>query len=165
MIFSKTFPSFLTLKEGSTFLTKPLFPQGRENVTTLRCSEPLRYKVGGASKPCAMFCGMGPLGDSRLQLIVYGLSCYTLHWFFQTSTCKIMNIQVEIAALEAEIAAANSFIAKANAEAEASKRKAEEYSNRASKVEAEVLKLISDPNFPEAERQRILAKLRTSRSI
>ena len=26
---SKTYPSFLTLKEGSIFLTKPLFPQGR----------------------------------------------------------------------------------------------------------------------------------------
>ena len=43
-----------TIKEGSTFLTKPLFPQGREDVTALRSSEPLRYKVGGASKPCAM---------------------------------------------------------------------------------------------------------------
>lgn len=60
-----------------------------------------------------------------------------------------MNIQDEIAALEAEIAAANARIAKANAEAEVSKRKAEEYSNRASKVEAEVLKLISAPNFPK----------------
>ena len=26
-------------------------PQGREDVTALRCSEPLRSKVGGASKP------------------------------------------------------------------------------------------------------------------
>ena len=33
--FSKTYPSFLTVKEGSTFLTKPLFPQGREDVTAL----------------------------------------------------------------------------------------------------------------------------------
>ena len=33
--FSKTYPSFLTLKEGSTFLTKPLFPQGRVDVTAL----------------------------------------------------------------------------------------------------------------------------------
>ena len=33
--FSKIIPSFLTLKEGSTFLTKPLFPQGREDVTAL----------------------------------------------------------------------------------------------------------------------------------
>lgn len=75
-----------------------------------------------------------------------------------------MSIQDEIAALEAEIAAANARIAKANAEAEASKRKAEEYSNRASKVEAEVLKLISAPNFPETERQRILAKMRASKN-
>ena len=59
---SKTYPSFLTLKEGSTSLTKPLFPQGREDVTALRCSEPLRSKVGGPSKVCAMLCGLGPHG-------------------------------------------------------------------------------------------------------
>ena len=40
---SKIIPSFFTIKEGSPFLTKPLFPQGREEVTALRCSEPLRY--------------------------------------------------------------------------------------------------------------------------
>ena len=34
-VYSKTYPSFLTVKEGSTFLTKPLFPQGREDVTAL----------------------------------------------------------------------------------------------------------------------------------
>ena len=47
-------PLRLSCKESSTFLTKPLFPQGREDVTALRCSEPLRYKVGGPSKvsPC-----------------------------------------------------------------------------------------------------------------
>ena len=61
-VFSKTYPSFLTVKEGSTFLTKPLFPQGREDVTALRCSEPLRCKVGGPSKVCARFCGLGPHG-------------------------------------------------------------------------------------------------------
>ena len=49
-------------KEGSTFLTKPLFPQGREDVTALRCSETLRYKVGGPSKVCARLCGLGPPG-------------------------------------------------------------------------------------------------------
>ena len=62
ILFSKIIPSFFTIKEGSTFLTKPLFPQGREDVTALRCSEPLRYKVGGPSKVCAMFCGLGPPG-------------------------------------------------------------------------------------------------------
>ena len=51
---SKTYPSFLNLKEGSTFLTKPLFPQEQEDVAALRCSEPLRYKVGGPSKVFAM---------------------------------------------------------------------------------------------------------------
>ena len=34
-LFSKITPSLFTLKEGSTFLTKPLFPQGREDVTAL----------------------------------------------------------------------------------------------------------------------------------
>ena len=37
----KIIPSFFTIKKGSTFLSKPLFPQGREDVTALRCSEPL----------------------------------------------------------------------------------------------------------------------------
>ena len=57
-------------KGSSTFLTKPLFnglytpfgspvpggqkPQEREDVTALRCSEPLRSKVGGPSKVFAM---------------------------------------------------------------------------------------------------------------
>ncbi len=58
--FSKIIPSFFTIKEGSTFLTKPLFPQGREDVTALRCSEPLRSKVGGPIKGLARLCGMGP---------------------------------------------------------------------------------------------------------
>ena len=62
MFFSKTYPSFLTLKEGSTFLTKPLFPQGREDVTALRCSEPLRFMVGGASKPSPCFAGCDRMG-------------------------------------------------------------------------------------------------------
>ena len=53
-------PLRLSCKESSTFLTKPLFPQEREDVTALRCSEPLRYKVGGPSKVFAMLCGMGP---------------------------------------------------------------------------------------------------------
>ena len=67
VIVSKTYPSFLTVKEGSTFLTKPLFPQGREDVTALRCSKPLRYKVGGASKPSPCFAGWDRLNCSSLQ--------------------------------------------------------------------------------------------------
>ena len=43
----KTYPSFLTLQEGSTFLSKPLFPQERGSNHPTRYSEPLRSKVGG----------------------------------------------------------------------------------------------------------------------
>ena len=42
-------------------------PQGRKDVTALRCSEPLRYKVGGASKPspdCAGWDRRGVSGDT-----------------------------------------------------------------------------------------------------
>ena len=53
------------IKEGSTFLTKPLFPQGREDVTALRCSEPLRSKVSGPSKVYTRFYGMGPHGNDN----------------------------------------------------------------------------------------------------
>ena len=60
-------PLRLSCKESSTFLTKPLFPQEREDVTALRCSEPLRYKVGGASKPSPGFAEWDRLNCSSLQ--------------------------------------------------------------------------------------------------
>ena len=49
-------------KEGSTAFPKPLSPQGTENVTALRCSEPLRSKDGGASKPSPGCAGWDRLG-------------------------------------------------------------------------------------------------------
>ena len=48
--FSKTYPSFLTLKEGSTFLTKPLFPQEREDVAGSAIAPP---EFWSASEACA----------------------------------------------------------------------------------------------------------------
>ena len=49
--FSKTHPSSLTLKGGSTAFPKPLSPQGTGDVTAPpRRSEPLRSKVSGPSK-------------------------------------------------------------------------------------------------------------------
>ena len=65
--FSKTYPSFLTIKEGSTSHLG-LLSSGEKKETALRCSEPLRYKVGGPSKVFASFCGMGPPGVGSLQL-------------------------------------------------------------------------------------------------
>ena len=63
---SKTYPSFLNLKEGSTFLTKPLFPQEREDVTALLGAQN-RYAIRLAdhqrSTPC--FAGWGRLGHKQ----------------------------------------------------------------------------------------------------
>ena len=63
LFFSKINPSFFTIKEGSTSHLG-LLPSGKKRETALRCSEPLRYKVGGPSKVYAMLCGMGPPGDN-----------------------------------------------------------------------------------------------------
>ena len=62
-------------KEGSTAFPKPLSPQGTEDVTALRCSEPLRSKDGGASKPspnCAGWDRLDAIGD-----IASGSSAFT----------------------------------------------------------------------------------------
>ena len=68
--FSKTHPSSLTLKGGSTAFPKPLSPQGTGDVTALRCSEPLRFKVGGPSKvspDCAGWDRLGMSGASKVS--------------------------------------------------------------------------------------------------
>ena len=63
--FSKTHPSSLTLKGGSTAFPKPLSPQGTGDVTAPpRRSEPLRSKDGGPSKVSPdCLCGVNRLGD------------------------------------------------------------------------------------------------------
>lgn len=76
-----------------------------------------------------------------------------------------MNVLDKIAALESEIADTNARIDKVNAEVEAIKRKTIEIRNRVSKIEEDAQKQISDPNFPEAEKQRILAKMRALKSM
>ena len=87
--FSKTHPSSLTLKGGSTAFPKPLSPQGTGDVTALRCLEPLRSKDGGPSKVSPDFlsasalkevskgasdslCGVNRLGDelAPIQVLV-----------------------------------------------------------------------------------------------
>ena len=50
-------------KEGSTFSPSPS-SSGSGDVTALRCSEPLRSKVGGASKPSPCFAGWDRLGTA-----------------------------------------------------------------------------------------------------
>ncbi len=66
--FSKTHPSSLTLKGGSTAFPKPLSPQGTGDVTALRCSEPLRSKDGGPSKVSSDCLSAGALkGASKVS--------------------------------------------------------------------------------------------------
>ena len=70
-IFSKTYPSFLTLKEGSTSHLGLLPLREEEGNRPTRCSEPLRSKVGGASKPCARLCGMVPPGQNWREMALF----------------------------------------------------------------------------------------------
>ena len=67
-VFSKTHPSSLTLKGGSTAFPKPLSPQGTGDVTAPpRCSEPLRSKDGGPSKVSPDCAGWDRLTDTCLR--------------------------------------------------------------------------------------------------
>ncbi len=66
--FSKTHPSSLTLKGGSTAFPKPLSPQGTGDVTAPpRRSEPLRSKDGGPSKVSPDCAGWDRLTNTCLR--------------------------------------------------------------------------------------------------
>ena len=64
---SKITPSLFTIKEGSTSHPDPLTLRGEGGNRPTRCSEPLRSKDGGASKPspdCAGWDRRGVSGDT-----------------------------------------------------------------------------------------------------
>ena len=64
---SKITPSLFTIKEGSTSHPDPLTLRGEGENRPTRCSEPLRSKVGGASKPspdCAGWDRLAIEGDN-----------------------------------------------------------------------------------------------------
>ena len=65
--FSKITPSLFTIKEGSTSHPDPLSSGAREKTAPPRRSEPLRSKVGGASKPSPDCAGWDRLGTSCLR--------------------------------------------------------------------------------------------------
>ena len=65
-------PRRLSCKESSTFSPSPS-SSGSGDVTALRCSEPLRSKVGGASKPFAILCRLGP--PYYNLLLVFAILC------------------------------------------------------------------------------------------
>ncbi len=65
---SKITPSLFTIKEGSTSHPDPLTLRGEGGNRPTRCSEPLRSKDGGASKPspdCAGWDRRGVSGDTN----------------------------------------------------------------------------------------------------
>ena len=67
----------VSLSKGSS-TSNQAFLLRRKDVTALRCSEPLRYKVGGPSKVFAILCGMGPpdcYGDQRLRPLPNNSEC------------------------------------------------------------------------------------------
>ena len=69
-VFSKITPSLFTIKEGSTSHPDPLTLRGEGGNRPTRCSEPLRSKVGGASKPspdCAGWDRLGAIGASKVS--------------------------------------------------------------------------------------------------
>ena len=64
-------PSPPLAKRGSLTHSQALALSKRaRDVTALRCSEPLRYKVGRASKPSPWLCGMRPPGCYGDQLAI-----------------------------------------------------------------------------------------------
>ena len=65
--FSKITPSLFTIKEGSTSHPDPLTLRGEGENRPTRCSEPLRSKVGGASKPSPDCAGWDRLGAACLR--------------------------------------------------------------------------------------------------
>ena len=65
--FSKITPSLFTIKEGSTSHPDPLSSGAREETAPPRRSEPLRSKVGGASKPSPDCAGWDRLGATCLR--------------------------------------------------------------------------------------------------
>ena len=88
--FSKTHPSSLTLKRGSTAFPKPLSPQGTGDVTAPpRRSEPLRSKDGGPSKvspDCAGWDRRGVSGDTGSVSCSSGSSITSVSSAFTTDS-------------------------------------------------------------------------------
>ena len=75
----------VSLSKGSS-TSNQAFLLRRKDVTALRCSEPLRSKVGGPSKVFAMLCGMGP-PKLQLQTLIFSYSLsYLVENCFLSST-------------------------------------------------------------------------------
>ena len=70
--FSKTYPSFLTLKEGSTSHPCPLSSGAREKTVLLGARNRFALRLAGHQSP-RQLCGMGPPGMVLLCLAIMDL--------------------------------------------------------------------------------------------
>ena len=101
--FSKTHPSSLTLKGGSTAFPKPLSPQGTGDVTAPpRRSEPLRSKVGGPSKVSPDCTGwdrrdaIGDMTSATASTSTYTSATAARSSFAANSSAAIDSVQKEL---------------------------------------------------------------------
>ena len=88
-VFSKTHPSSLTLKGGSTSHPDPLTLRGEGGNRPTRCSEPLRSKDGGPSKvspDCAGWDRRGVSGDTGSVSCSSGSSITSVSSAFTTDS-------------------------------------------------------------------------------
>ena len=68
----------VSLSKGSSTSNQAFLLRRTDVNRPTRCSEPLRSKVGGASKPSPWLCGMGPpdcYGDQRLRPLPNNSEC------------------------------------------------------------------------------------------
>ena len=68
----------VSLSKGSSTSNQAFLLRRKDVNRPTRCSEPLRYKVGGASKPSPWLCGMGPPGcyGDQLAIILLKVSAW-----------------------------------------------------------------------------------------
>ena len=83
----------LPLAKGSS-TSNQAFLLRRKDVTALRCSEPLRYKVGGPIKGLARLCGMGPPGDKIFIVIMHSVFIGIVFYCLQISNFIFMAYRI-----------------------------------------------------------------------
>ena len=72
-LFSKTYPSFLTVKEGSTSHPDPLSSGAREETALLGARNRFALRLADHQRSSPWLCGMGPPGDKIFIVIMHSV--------------------------------------------------------------------------------------------
>ena len=72
-LFSKTYPSFLTVKEGSTSHPDPLSSGAREKTALLGARNRFALRLADHQRSSPWLCGMGPPGDKIFIVIMHSV--------------------------------------------------------------------------------------------